>query len=347
MAATKWMPLGIQSRTFALCRSWLSDKSAQICYACVAERYYSPSSVNVMNIFDRKAKRHQRNVAAKMQDHHVYDYLKDEVASRVVDRLCDIARCFPVALDLGCGKGHISKYLTKDNVELLYQSDMSQGMLDRCTEQEVPTVTLVADEEDLPFEDCKFDAVLSSLSLHWVNDLPGVLRKVMSCLKEDGVFLGAMFGGDTLFELRTALQVAETEVEGGFAPHISPFAQMTDCGNLLTGAGFSLTTVDFDEITVDYPSITQLMKDLKGMGENNASWNRKSILRRKTVEYASKVYQEYYGNEDGSIPATFQVLYMIGWKPSKSQAKPLERGSADVSLKELGSMFKDLPKKSS
>ena len=36
----------------------------------------------------------------------------------------------------------------------------------------------------------------------------------MSCLKEDGVFLGAMFGGDTLFELRTALQVAETEVEG-------------------------------------------------------------------------------------------------------------------------------------
>lgn len=36
----------------------------------------------------------------------------------------------------------------------------------------------------------------------------------MSCLKEDGVFLSAMFGGDTLFELRTALQVAETEVEG-------------------------------------------------------------------------------------------------------------------------------------
>ena len=79
MAATKMIPLGVQSRAFALCRSWLSDKSAQICYACVAERYYSPSSVNVMNIFDRKAKRHQRNVAAKMQDHHVYDYLKDEV----------------------------------------------------------------------------------------------------------------------------------------------------------------------------------------------------------------------------------------------------------------------------
>lgn len=26
-----------------------------------------------------------------------------------------------------------------------------------------------------------------------------------------------------------------------------------------------------------------------------------------------------YGNEDGSIPATFEILYMIGWKPHDSQ----------------------------
>ena len=51
-------------------------------------------------------------------------------------------------------------------------------------------------------------------SLHWVNDLPGVLAKVKSCLKEDGMFLAAMIGGETLFELRTALQLAELEQEG-------------------------------------------------------------------------------------------------------------------------------------
>lgn len=26
-----------------------------------------------------------------------------------------------------------------------------------------------------------------------------------------------------------------------------------------------------------------------------------------------------YGNEDGSVPATFEILYMIGWKPHESQ----------------------------
>ena len=36
----------------------------------------------------------------------------------------------------------------------------------------------------------------------------------MHCLKDDGAFIGAIFGGETLYELRGALQLAETEREG-------------------------------------------------------------------------------------------------------------------------------------
>lgn len=67
---------------------------------------------------------------------------------------------------------------------------------------------------------------MSSLSLHWVNDLPGCFSSIMRCLKPDGVFVGAMYGGETLFELRSALQLAEVERQGGIAPHISPFTQV-------------------------------------------------------------------------------------------------------------------------
>lgn len=83
------------------------------------------------------------------------------------------------------------------------------------------------------------EAIVSCLSLHWVNDLPGVLVQIKEALQPDGVFLGALFGGDTLFELRyivslcclvletltryrTALQIAEAEREGGISPHVSP-----------------------------------------------------------------------------------------------------------------------------
>merc|ERR1739848_323329 len=33
-----------------------------------------------------------------------------------------------------------------------------------------------------------------------------------------------------------------------------------------------------------------------------------------------------HGNEDGTLPATFRIIYMIGWHESPDQAKPLPRG---------------------
>lgn len=70
--------------------------------------------------------------------------------------------------------------------------------------------------------------VLSNLSLHWVNDLPGCFEAIIKSLKPDGVFMASIFGGETLFELRSSLQLAELERKGGISPHISPFTQVLD-----------------------------------------------------------------------------------------------------------------------
>ncbi|XP_054324176.1 arginine-hydroxylase NDUFAF5, mitochondrial isoform X3 [Pongo pygmaeus] len=181
------------------------------------------------------------------------------------------------------------------------------------------------------------------LCLHWVNDLPRALEQIHYILKPDGVFIGAMFGGDTLYELRCSLQLAETEREGGFSPHISPFTAVNDLGHLLGRAGFNTLTVDTDEIQVNYPGMFELMEDLQGMGESNCSWNRKALLHRDTMLAAAAVYREMYRNEDGSVPATYQIYYMIGWKYHESQARPAERGSATVSFGELGKINNLMP----
>ncbi|XP_033041472.1 arginine-hydroxylase NDUFAF5, mitochondrial isoform X3 [Trachypithecus francoisi] len=152
-----------------------------------------------------------------------------------------------------------------------------------------------------------------------------------------------MFGGDTLYELRCSLQLAETEREGGFSPHISPFTAVNDLGHLLGRAGFNTLTVDTDEIQVNYPGMFELMEDLQGMGESNCSWNRKALLHRDTMLAAAAVYREMYRNEDGSVPATYQIYYMIGWKYHESQARPAERGSATVSFGELGKINNLMP----
>lgn len=130
---------------------------------------------------------------------------------------------------------------------------------------------VVGSEESLPFPDNSFDAVLSSGSLHWVNDLPKALKEVHRVLKPDAPFICAMLGGDTLFELRCSFQVAEVERSGGITPHISPFVSSQDAVGLLGATGYNLTTVDVDEIVVNYPSVFELMHDLQNMGESNAN----------------------------------------------------------------------------
>ncbi|XP_045385402.1 arginine-hydroxylase NDUFAF5, mitochondrial isoform X2 [Lemur catta] len=238
------------------------------------------TSPRALNIFDRDLKRKQKNWAARQPEPAKFDYLREEVGSRIADRVYDITR------------------------KLL--ENFSKPTLQKM------------------------------LCLHWVNDLPRALEQIHYVLKPDGVFIGAMFGGDTLYELRCSLQLAETEREGGFSPHISPFTAINDLGHLLGRAGFNTLTVDTDEIQVNYPGMFELMEDLQGMGESNCSWNRKALLHRDTMLAAAAVYREMYRNEDGSVPATYQIYYMIGWKYHDSQARPAERGSATVSFGELG-----------
>ncbi|XP_004433801.1 PREDICTED: NADH dehydrogenase [ubiquinone] 1 alpha subcomplex assembly factor 5 isoform X2 [Ceratotherium simum simum] len=266
------------------------------------------ASLRALNIFDRVLKRKQKNWAARQPEPMKFDYLKEEVGSRIADRVYDIARDFPLALDVGSGRGYIAQHLNK--VYLFH----CRKLLESFSKQTLQKM----------------------LCLHWVNDLPRALEQIHYVLKPDGVFIGAMFGGDTLYELRCSLQLAETEREGGFSPHVSPFTAVNDLGHLLGRAGFNTLTVDTDEIQVNYPGMFELMEDLQGMGESNCAWNRKALLHRDTMLAAAAVYREMYKNEDGSVPATYQIYYMIGWKYHDSQARPAERGSATVSFGELG-----------
>ncbi|KAG2156366.1 S-adenosyl-L-methionine-dependent methyltransferase [Suillus clintonianus] len=301
-----------------------------------------PPVTGVYKVFDRTAKRKQRDRAVSRDagvGSRTVDYVRDEVADRMMERLLDIKRKFDTIVDLGSGPGHFSKLLEPEKTRKVLMIDSSETTLNRDLDEEfeVEVERVHADEENLldVLPRNSQEAIVSCLSLHWVNDLPGVLVQIREALKPDGLFLGAMFGGDTLFELRTALQLAEVDREGGISPHISPMTDTKDISNLLSRAGFTLLTVDIDEVLVGYPSMWELLEDLRDMGESNAVVGRRHFLHRDTLAAASAIYKELHGNEDGSVPATFQIIYMIGWKPSPNQPKPLDRGSAQTNLKDV------------
>lgn len=198
------------------------------------------------------------------------------------------------------------------------------------------TREVLSDEELLPYDTDTFDAVLSSLSMHWINDLPSVLRQLNNILKPDCPLIAAMFGGDSLFELRTSLQLADLDRRGGVSTHTSPLADTRDIGGLLQSAGYKLLTVDVDDIVVDYPSIFELMQDLQAMGESNAVLGREmGGIQRDVLLAAESIYRALHGNEDGTVPATYRMIYLIGWKESPDQQQPEKRGSGQISMTDV------------
>ena len=287
--------------------------------------------------FDRRAVRAHRDRAAAGFSES--DFLFLETALRLEERLRDIRRGFAHVLDLGCHRGAMGARLVRHGaVGRVVQCDLSPEMarLARAAGGDLPVcATVCADEEALPFANGAFDLVVSNLSLHWVNDLPGTLAQILRMLKPDGLFLACLLGGATLHELRRAFMNAELAIEGGASPRISPFADVRDGGDLLTRAGFTLPVADLDTIRVSFAGALELMRDLKGMGEANAvAERRKTLTRRQTLMEAARLYPAPAdgGGGTGRIDATFEVIWLAGWAPGPDQPKPLAPGSAATRL---------------
>ncbi|MCA6238485.1 MAG: methyltransferase domain-containing protein [Phenylobacterium sp.] len=301
-----------------------------------------PPSASPPRIFDRDLLRRRLDRAAP--GYAGADFLKRRAAGDIVMRLEAIMRDFPRAVDLGARNGAFAQALADSDaaprVGLLVEADLSGRMLSGRSGMRVQ-----ADEERLPFAAASLDLIVSSLSLHWANDVIGALVQARLALKPDGLFIGALFGGATLTELRQALTAAELELTGGAGPRVSPFADPSDAAGLLQRAGFALPVADVDRVTVRYDHPLKLMADLRRMGETSVLAERHPRpLTRWVLARAFEIYARDFADPDGRLPATFEILTLTGWSPSETQQKPLRPGSAKVRLADaLGAVEQTVP----
>lgn len=270
--------------------------------------------------------RRHRRIASGAQKH---DFLLRRVAEDFAERLLLIKRTFPHALDLGRHAGVLAARL---GASAAIGEFIVAGPAQARPAQSA-SAHVAASEEALPFAAASFDLVVSGLSLQFVNDLPGALIQIRRILKPDGLLLAALFGGDTLRELREAWFVAEEEITGGASPRVAPFADVRDLGGLLQRAGFALPVADSDTVRVTYATPLELMREVKGMGASNMLRARRRVpVTRKLLGRACEVYADRFALPDGRIPATFEIVTLTAWAPDESQQKPLQPGSAKARL---------------
>ena len=284
------------------------------------------NTVSDITVFDRYRVKHNRERARK--EFSKYDFLFSWSQARLSDRLYDINRQFKTALHIGsrvpvCAEKH-------DKIDFMATLDLTGTFV---TPSAAPYIQ--ATEEFLPIKAKSLDLVVSNLNLHSINDLPGALCQIRQSLKDDGLLMASMLGGETLHELRAIMAETEIELLGGVSPRISPFADKPQMGDLLQRAGFSLPVVDSEIVTVTYDNAFKLLHDLRGMGEGNSIIARdKTPLGKQFFMRLAQKYAQRYAESDGRIVASFEVIFLLGWSPHDSQQKPLRPGSADHSLAE-------------
>jgi NADH dehydrogenase [ubiquinone] 1 alpha subcomplex assembly factor 5 len=255
----------------------------------------------VTKIFDPVAVRRHRDRAA-LRLPRIRPVL-DELAERLLDRLDDTSRKFSVALDFG-GRGSIAQKLIARGMDVI-SADISLE-----SARIAGGAPVVVDTDALPFGEKKFDLIIAHLSLHWIDDLPGVLIQLRRALKLEGLFLASMPALGTLADLRNALLEAEDTLTGAVSPRISPFPELSDCAGLLQRAGFALPVADAEEINFAYANPLDLLHDLRAAGETNAVQARQKATPPRELFAAALARLP---QRDGRMIATLRLAVMTGW----------------------------------
>lgn len=274
-----------------------------------------PSMTQPPPLFDEALRRRRlrRAAAARAEP---FLALHGAAADRLVERLEPITRGFPAALIAAPAPAlYAAKLEGRFGVSAI-------ETLDAPLEAHAGALTPGA-----------FDLVVSALELHGANDPIAALAQARLLLKPDGLLLAALFGGESLIELRGALTAAESEIEGGLSPRVAPMGEVRALGALLQRAGFALPVADSDRLTLWHQSPLHLMREIRAVGETNALVSRRRApLRRETLAAALARYAEDHARADGKTPATVELVTLTGWAPAATQQKPLRPGSAAARL---------------
>jgi len=266
-------------------------------------------------MFDSRLRDLRLNRALKRMTRTGLSFLLKRCLDDAAERIMDVNRRF-------------------ETVYLIADFDLRVELKSRLPADKQPKDIYFANQRDDHLPPKQVDLVLCLLTMQSQNNPPSDMRQMAKLLKKDGLFIGALFGGDTLTELRQSLYKTDDEILGGASPRVFPMVTHSQAAPLITQAGLNLPVVDMDRFIVTYSRFRTLLSDLRDIGGTNILSNRSpNALTSKYWETLKGYYQDMFG-ENGKLKASFEILWLTGWRPHESQQKPLKPGSAKMSLSE-------------
>lgn len=257
------------------------------------------------------------NQAAMHYDAHAV--LQKEVNHRLLKNLQFIKLKPHIILDVGCSTGAAMRSLQKQyRGAQIVGVDLAFNMLQLAQKKKgwfSRQHFITADAQALPLKDASVDLIVSNLTLQWCPDLLMTFCELFRVLKPGGALFFSTLGPDTLKELRDSWKTVDD------FSHVNTFKDMHDIGDLLLHARFIDPIIDREDLTITYTHVKTLLKDLKYTGAHTILGKQQKTLMAKHKLHAMYQAYESYRNQDGVLPASYEVIYGHAIKPCLTPLK--------------------------
>ncbi len=252
---------------------------------------------NIRFYFDKASKTYEQAGAIQKK---VANYLLNMIPSDFYQKVVEI----------GSGGGFLTKNLiNKISFEKYINIDISFGLLKKLKESLLnKCIYINAQAENIPLKLDSVDLLISSSSLHWLEDSENNFLDILKLIKKNGRFYFSIFLSNTLIELQ---EVSKITGFGSFYPLKSSFFYV-NLLNSIQDIKYSYSTKIFIE---NFSSVKDLLNSHKLTGTNFTK--NKKFSGKNSYNKFCEIYQKLYGNGEG-IYATYEVLFIEGQKISLS-----------------------------
>ena len=255
----------------------------------------------------------RRHFSCHAGDYDRYAVVQKRVVEGLLERLHLAGEVSGPVLEVGVGTGVLGAKFSDCYPHLsLYISDIAHGMTRHAARVVRRAMPLDADAQSLPFRSQGFGLMLSSSMYQWVNDLPQAFAESARVLKPGGRFVVALFGEQTLFELRDSHRQAVAECGSQRGSHVQEFPTLGEVQTALQAAGFCNVRVETADEVEHHADVSSLLRSLKKIGAQNAGTGSPAgLASRRVMQRMMDIYRQRHAVE-GRVPATYQVIYGLG-----------------------------------
>jgi len=265
------------------------------------------------NLFDTKSLINFKNKASK--DWGKHNFIFDKFSNILFKKANEINSYFKNILIFSSDAKELLEKFSKLQFQHLLFVSQYEKLLEKVLFNNSKILKILSSPKNIPLQNESFDLIVCNFCLHNMNNKVKYLKKLYKLLDKDGVLFCNFFGEDSLLELKNSLYITDEKIFNGSFLRIPPMLKMVDISNIFSNVGFKETVSESIRYEIYYDNVFSLLKEIKGIGENNCMKQRKKGLM--TMKYLKKLNETYikkYSNNKSQLKATCDIISICTWK---------------------------------